>query len=357
MLETIREYAWERLAASGEEAELRQREALFVLDLAEVAMQAAEEGGDQIELYARIGAEVDNVRSALEWARDERENDALPRLVAAVNRVWTNRGHYEELDKWLSLALERAESPVGARMSVLRAATGRAMYSGDYARADELIAEWRSLAEQAGDENQVLTALNSEALNAAERGEVDHARAQFNVIRDRARAAGDRDRLAAATVNLGLVAMYSADWEAGLAYATKGVDLFRELGDDGGVATALINCGVSALPLSDPARSEEAFRQALAIADGLGWKRGVVLAVSGVAAALVARHQEERGVELLAAAASLRDELGVDLGWEEMRERAHADAKATLGEEAFAAAWARGQAIVPEEIVAFTMRS
>ena len=75
-----------------------------------------------------------------------------------------------------------------------------------------------------------------------------------------------------------------------------------------------------------------------------------------LAAALVAKHDEERGAQLLGAAASLREErrIGLDGDQEEQtHERAVADAKAALGDEAFAAAWARGEAMTAEEIVAF----
>jgi hypothetical protein len=96
----------------------------------------------------------------------------------------------------------------------------------------------------------------------------------------------------------------------------------------------------------------------LGICGRLGYVRGTSGAAVGVGAALVARHQDEPGVQLLGAAASLREELGVGFDNEledEAHEKALADAKAELGEEAFSAAWARGTAMTPNEIVAFTM--
>ena len=82
--------------------------------------------------------------------------------------------------------------------------------------------------------------------------------------------------------------------------------------------------------------------------------------LDGLAAALVATHDENRGAQLLGAAASLREELGVGFFDEEeaeINDRAVADAQAALGEEAFAEAWARGEAMTTEEILAFTMPS
>jgi len=355
MLETIREYARERLAAIGEEAELRRRHALFLLGLAEAANRAMAEGGDQVELLARTHSEQDNLRAALEWARDSREDEVLLRLAGAIAKSWVGRGLYQETDTWLSLALERGSSPA-ARMAVLRAAHIPAQSKRDWARSEALIAEWRSLAEQAGDERQVLLAMNSAAMNAVEQGQLDSARAQFVAIGQRAGEIGQRGMVAFVTVNLGLVALRAGDFRAGLDYSESAADLFREQGDDTGLAVALENCGWNSLGLSDPARAEASFRDALELAARLGWLRGIAVNAFGFGGALIARQEEERGAQLLGAAASIREELVVGLDdeqEEQTHQRAVADAKAALGDDAFAAAWARGEAMTPDEIVAF----
>jgi hypothetical protein len=355
MLETIREYARERLAESGEEAELRREHAAFFLAHAETAWQATLEGGDQVELFGRLAAEHENLRAALEWARDLGKDETLLRLAAALRHYWSNHGYHQETDVWLPLALERGDSPLEARIEALRGAAVRAAEKGDYARSDELIAEWHSLAEQAGNEIQALTALNAAARNATSRGDFVRARAQLVAIRDRAVEIGNQDREAAAIVNLAVDSLESGDLKAALAYASEGTRLFRELGDDGGLATGLILCGATALVLSEISRSEESFREALVIGSRLGRKRAVFESALGLGVAFVAEHQEERGVKLLAAAARLGEEFGVVLDWDLLEDRAAGavvDAKVALGEEAFAAAWARGHAMTAEEIVA-----
>jgi tetratricopeptide (TPR) repeat protein len=226
----------------------------------------------------------------------------------------------------------------------------------DYAQADLLAAEWRSIAERAGDESSVLRALNTMALTALKRRDFDEARNRFVGIRETAEKIGDRDKFAIATVNLSLVGLDSGDFQAALDDATEAVRLFRELGDDAGVAVALGNCGWSALRLSDPVRAEEFFREEFVVAGRLGATGFIADHAHGLAAALVARHEYERAAELLGAAASLREELERgfdDEEHEELHERVVADAKAALGDEAFAAAWARGETTTPEEIVEF----
>jgi predicted ATPase/class 3 adenylate cyclase len=354
MLETIRAYAWERLAASGEEPDLRRRHTHCALELAEATWRGILE--DQAVVLARIDADLDNMRAALEWARDSRAEEVLLRLTAVLGFFWLRRGYYHEADTWIALALERASSPVTARMHVLRAASMRAASVRDYERSDAYVAEWRSLAEQAGDENELLRAMNSAALNAGEQGQFDTARAQFIEIESRAREIGDRMLVAFAAINLGEVAWRSRDFQAALDYAGNAVDLFRELRDDGGVITALGTCGWSSLGLHDPVHAEARFREALALAARLGWKRGVAHTAAGLAISQVALHEEERAAQLLGAASSLLEELGRGLESEleeEIHAQALADARAALGEEAFAAAWARGEGMTVDAIAAF----
>jgi predicted ATPase len=355
MLETIRAYARERFGATGEESDLRRRHAISTLEFVEAACRELE-GGDMVILLARIEVEHDNVRAALEWARDSRADEVLLRLVGAIAYSWSKRGYYREADTWFPLALERGSSPAMARMKVLRAASTLAAARKDYDRSDAYVADWRRLAEQAGDERELLLAMNSAALNASEQGDLETARAELVAIGERAREIGNRRIVSFATINLGIVARQDGDFEAALEYMERAAELFRELGDYGGVATALGNRAVISLALSDPEQAEASFREALELAGQLAWKKGVADNAAGLAALLVARREEERGAQLLGAAASIREELRIGFDDEEegqTHQRAVSNAKAALGEEAFAAAWARGRAMAPQEIVAF----
>ena len=110
-------------------------------------------------------------------------------------------------------------------------------------------AERRLLAEEAGDELQLLAVVNSEALTAGERGDHERALAQLVALRERYRALGDRNQEAIVTANIGMVTLVSGDFAAGFAYAEEALEAFRELGDDGGVVVALMNSGCSAVGL------------------------------------------------------------------------------------------------------------
>jgi hypothetical protein len=352
MLETIREYARERLVDGGEEAELRRRHAMHFLRIAEDANQEP-----IADVLPRVSAEYENLRSALKWAREQGENEILLRLVAAVGDYWDWHGFVREARSWVALALERGASPRQARMQVLRLAIGHAFDARAVGSARPLIAEYSRAAEQGGDEHELLLAKNHSASLARLSGDLEGARAGFAALSRLAREVGDRVVEAFATINLGAVETNLGDLRAGLRHSTEAAELFRELGRESGFALAVGNCGWNALGLEEWALAEDSFRQALAISNRLGAKPRMATEAVGLAAALVATCEPERAAQLLGAAAALRDELEIGLSdafEEQIHERAVADAQAALGEEAFAAAWARGHAMRAEEIVALS---
>jgi predicted ATPase len=357
MLETIREYARERLAQSGAEDTAGRRHAEHYLAIAEEAR--GPHTRDYSRDYAdRIEAEHDNLRRALEWARDLDQGETLLRLAAALADFWGTRGFYREGRAWLEVALERGATPLEARMEVVTAAKTVALDQGDVARGEILNEELRRLADETGDERRMLSVLNTAAVLAMKRGDFDGARRAFAEIRERASEAGWHLRAASMTVNLALVSLESRHFRAGLEYSLDAVERFRALGSERGVPIALVNVGWSAHGLGDSALAETAFRETISLAGRLSLLEGVSTGALGLGAVLVARHEEERGTQLLAAAAALRDELEhtLEIDYEQQEhEAAVAAAKAGLGEETFAAAWARGAAMTPSEIVAFTM--
>ena len=355
MLETIREYARERLAQSGAEGEAGRRHAEYFLDLAEQAR-----GPDTREFsrdYAAcVEAEYDNVRRALEWARDLDEGEMLLRLAAALGDYWGTRGLNREARVWLALALARGSTPLEARKVVLWQAIGLAFEQGDLARVEVLVGELRRLAEQTGDERRRQFALSSSALLGLKRGDLVGARAGYAKARELATEHGWHRRAASMSVSLAAISNLSGDYRAGLEYAREAVERFRELGSERGVPIALLSYGWSAHGLGDATLAEGAFREAISLAGRLSALPLIAGGALGLGVVLVAGHDEERGTQLLAAAGALRDELEKtfeDDSEQQAHEAAVAAAKAALGEDAFAAAWARGEAMTPDEIVAF----
>jgi predicted ATPase len=262
MLETVRTYARERLVASADEADLRRRHASAMLGMFQAAHQELADGHEHAPVYARVAPEHDNLRAALEWAWDSGEDTLLVPLAVHLTWFFARQGHGPEARMWLE---RRSTAPPPVRMRLLAGASTQLAGMGDYARSDALIAEWLQLAQEVGDEDQALGAMNSAALNAAEQGDLDRARSELTAIMTRAEETGNDQMVAFATVNLGDVAWRARDFPSSLEYSIAAVELFRERNDDGGVATSLAGCGWSSLALSDAARAEGFFREALAV--------------------------------------------------------------------------------------------
>ncbi|MGH3144565.1 MAG: ATP-binding protein, partial [Rubrobacter sp.] len=134
MLETIREYARERLEESGEAEELRGLHAGYFLALAEEADPAVE-GAQQGTWLERLEEEHDNLRAVLSRALEAEDSEAALRMGAALGEFWYLRGHYGEGRRWLEAALAKTDRAPPARARALHRASWLAFLQGDLDRA------------------------------------------------------------------------------------------------------------------------------------------------------------------------------------------------------------------------------
>ena len=362
MLETIRAYARERLAEIGDEAEWRERHGEYFLDFAESNdPQQAPGGRDLAVMYAHVDAEIDNLRAALEWARDSGDHERLLRLAASLEYYWSSRGLWHETHSWNALALERGSSPARARMSILNQESWHYARERDWEAADARVAEWLRIAEQEGDEHEALRAQNAAALQATDKGDFEAARRLFEEVGARAAEAGDRMILAFVAVNLAGLFIQEGDYAAGIEYGAKAVELFRELGDENGQVVAIANSAWCSLALADPAQAASDFHTSLGplARQGAFRTQQATGTLEGFGISLVSLRLVEAGVRILGGAEALREEIGfghrdpLDI---ELRDAAIAAAKADLGEEAFSTAWKEGEAMSPEDVMAFALQ-
>src|SRR4029077_14476133 len=163
MLETVRQYAAERLRVNGEEARWRTRHLAWSVALAEEFWQGVE-GPEQDALFARIAGALDNLRAAVAWAI---ESDPVQGIRLAFH-VWSFmdlRGHVSEGRKWLTRLLEvcPADASTLDRARALRAAAQLAISQGDYLAADSQLQESIALYREINDPRDMVRALLSQA--------------------------------------------------------------------------------------------------------------------------------------------------------------------------------------------------
>ena len=394
MLETIREYALEKLEASGEEALTKRAHAAYCLVLAEE--EATEQSGAEAgEWLQRFGLEHDNFRAALAWLTESGDAEWGLRLGAALFRFWEMREYLAEgrgqLGKLLKLA--GAAAPTKARARTLFAAGVLAGEQGDYASADALINESQDIAIQLGDKTGIAVSLNALAVFARDRGDVATSHILFEASLGLWRELGDQRAVARALSNLANILKLQGDFDGARSLYAECLAIFRGLGDRTGVAWSLNYQGDVARDLGDSAAAQALYEQGLVIfrelddrwgiagtlADlgslaseqrnysrvyclyqesikifqELGHKRGIARLLECFACSAAAQFHAERSLRLAGAAAALRQNIGAPLTPAEQAklEASLHPARQALTNSAGVAAWLEGWALPAEKAV------
>ncbi|MGB9465663.1 MAG: tetratricopeptide repeat protein, partial [Candidatus Acidiferrum sp.] len=291
MLETIREYALEKLQSSGEQSSTKRAHAAYCLVLAEeeTSEQSGVEGAQWLERFA---VEHDNFRAGLEWLTESGDADWGLRLGTALFRFWEAREYLAEgrdrLGRLLKLA--GAAAPTKARARALFAAGVLASEQGDYASADALISESKDIARQLGDKTGDAVSLNAMAVMTRDRGDVAKAHALFEESLALWRELGDLKAVARSLSNLASVVKLQGDYDRARSLYAECLSIFRGLGDSTGVAWSLNHQGDVARDQGDSAAARTLYEQGLAIFRELGDRWGI----AGTLADLGSLAREQR---------------------------------------------------------------
>ncbi len=276
MLQTIREYALEKLEDSGEEALTKRAHAAYCLVLAEE--EDADPGGaDGAAWLEQFTIEHHNFLAGLEWLTQIGDADWGLRLGAALFRYWDMREYLTEgrnrLDKLLKLPA--AAAPTKARARVLFAAGVLASEQRDYASAAALLHESQDIAFQLGDKMSVAVAQNALAVLARDQGDIATAHVLFNASLELWREAGDQRAVARALSNMANVVKLEGDYARARSLHTECLSIFQRLGDRAGVAWSLNYQGDVARDQGDSVAAGDLCERALAIFRELGDRWGI----------------------------------------------------------------------------------
>jgi non-specific serine/threonine protein kinase len=268
LLETVRQYAAEKLEEAGEEANVRARHAGWCLALTERAERRLE-GADQLVWFARLDAERDNLRAALEWSLDADPQAGL-RLAGGIWPFWQLRAHYAEGERWLDNVIARAPEPTAPRAKALLGAglLARAQARKTIARAwlEEALPLCRAL----GDRRQLALALRELGYLLGEQGDRARGRALLEEGFALARADGDERGLGAALFMLAGVAAQDGNAARARALGEASLLTLRRVGDRWLLGRALGFLGIVALEGGDCARARALWEEALPLAQALG---------------------------------------------------------------------------------------
>jgi non-specific serine/threonine protein kinase len=358
MLETIREYAFERLAGSGEADAASRRHAQFFLELGE---SAAPEllGSSAAGWLARLEVEHDNLRAALRWLHAHDPITCL-RFAVAVQGLWGVRGHLTEGRRWLELALApNASAPGALRCGALSVAGILARLQGDLAAARGYWEEGARIAKETGDALLIGWSNSSLGIAALDRGDLRSARAFYEESLAIAREAGHDHMMGESFNNLGEVARLEGAWGAARALYGHAVAAYKRAGHQSGVSASLLNLGAAACEAGDLRTAGSSFREGLTIARMLGSRVDISAALDGLGAVAAKRGAWTRAARLAGAAEALREAIGSELDAVDraFRERSQAELRAALGEAALEAALAEGRAATLERMIEYALET
>ncbi len=392
MLETIREYAREKLETSQEEARTKRAHAAYCLVLAE------EEVTEQTraEWLDRFALEHDNFRAALEWLTQTRDAEWGLRLGSALFRFWEAREYLAEGRDRLAklLDMQGASAPTKSRGRALFAAGVLAGEQRDYAAAGTLMKQSLEVARQLKDTQAVAVCLNALAVHARDQGNLALAHSLFQESLVLWRELRDLLAIARALSNMASVLKLQGDFEhagslyaeclaifqgledrAGVAWSLnyqgdvargqgdragalalyeQALAIFREINDRWGIAGTLADLGTLASEQRDSPGAHALYRESLRIFQELEHKRGTARLLECFACSAAAEFQAERSLRLAGAAAALRQNIGAPLTpAEQAKLEAVLDpARQSLSNTASAMAWLEGWDMPVEKAVA-----
>jgi non-specific serine/threonine protein kinase len=357
MLETLRQYARERLAASGKSDEVQGEHAAFFLALAE-RMTVTFWVHYEPRYADRMEVEHDNLRAALRWLADRGDAERSLRLVRALGPFWYVRGHLTEGQGWVDAALGRSTgAPAELRAEALRTAAQLAYARGDLEVATafdrQSVAIWRRL----GDRRRLAEALNQLGTIARDRCAYAEALAALEESQQIIREYNDPLSLSENLFQLGLLARQQGDLPRARWLLEDALAIQRPIAPARRIGANLFNLGLVAEDEGNYRQAQGLYDESVSLLRQAKDRFHLAFLLEAFASLFVARGQCRRGVVLGGAAAALREQLGSNIP-PSMRpgaERTARLARHALGEEGFAQAWAAGRGMTLERAIDYAL--
>ncbi len=355
LLEPVRQYAAERLEASGESATFKARHAAAMLELA-FAHQAGAAGPDEIASLDRLESEHDNLRAALRWSLSHDQGSSALRCTAALFRFWERRGHFQEGCAWLESALANVpEAPTPARGWALNALAFLCWRGGDLERARPVAEAALSVARAVGTPLDVAQALLNLGMVAYMRNAPTLALPYLEESVAEARQGGNLPQLSLALTFLARTRLWidgPFDRHARLALE-EALQLARSAQSRYAAGHALATLGDLIWGQGDTWQAAPRWREALLVRSQLDDRRGIAGCIERLALVLAASDRFMAAAWMFGAAEARRRGLGITLRHDEEIDHEYllSVTQRTLRAN-FAGAFAAGLASAPDEAVA-----
>jgi predicted ATPase/DNA-binding SARP family transcriptional activator/Tfp pilus assembly protein PilF len=354
MLESLREFAAERLAEQNGSEPVSRAHATYFVGLVNDCRKQLH-GPQERRWLDRLEADHDNVRAALNWLMGP-QGDVVEatRLVGALWEFWLKRGHAAEGLRRLKTVLAAGENVSGReRFALLNGGASLSLNLGDFAAARAYLEELVALSARANDVHYFLLSCNNLAIVAFDQGDHALARHYWEETLRQSRANDFPNYMGAALNNLGELAYDTGELSRATPLLEESLFIQRRLGHRGEEARCLNNLGKVSLGLGDTVGAAAHYRASLVIRRDIADRLGSIETLEGLAGLLVAQGEANQAVFLLAASQRSRKELGFHRPPNEQRDYdlCLQAAREALQEPQLARAWERGSTLTLDDAI------
>jgi predicted ATPase/DNA-binding SARP family transcriptional activator len=353
MLQTIREFALDRLDVEDDRAGAERRHAQWFLHVAEDA-EPGLRGPELVQSIVTLQTEHENLRAALRWSIEHDDADIGLRIVGALWRFWHLDGHLSEGRRWASAVLDlpSAAGRTVAHAKALSAAGGLAYWQGDVPAVRAAYEEAAAICEELGDEASRAQATYDLAFAYGLVPTKAHSRRLFEASRRMFERVGNAVGVADTLWALAMMTGFVGDYTAARDLADESVRRHRELADAFGLVDALSELGRATRELGEFDTARSCFLEALQGLAPIGYRTAVALTLDNLAALESRLGHHIRALRLAGAAEALTESAGARVPREfaalpDLRQAA----RAAHAEERIAQAWAQGRAMSLAEAV------
>ncbi|HEX8249708.1 MAG TPA: protein kinase [Pyrinomonadaceae bacterium] len=356
MLEVVREFALEKLEASGESLAVKKNHAAFFLALAQKAEPEifGEQGGKWLD---RLEEEHENLRAALSRSTAG-DAETAANLAGALRNFWILHNHITEGRKWLEAILEQsAEAPRAVRLKLINGLGHTAGYQGDLETARKAHEKGLAEGKAANDLRQIALSVRGLGFVAKWKDDLATARKFYEEGLAISRRLEDQNGIAVSLTALGDLARMADDYAAARPLFEESLEICKQTGNKQGVVGSLNNLGAITFGEGDYAAAHSYYAEAMKAVLEFGEKISLSYALDGHAALAVQRRDFERAAQLAGIAEHLRESLGFET---EPAERRFRDAylvklQSFLDKKKFADFYEQGRALPLKKAVALAL--
>jgi predicted ATPase len=320
MLETIREYAAERLDVSGEAEQVRRRHAEYIAALAE-SVEREHHGASQAQLREHYRADWDNIRAALGWCLESGEIELGLRVAGSLTMVWLHLNVAQEGERWLGELLARAD---GVDPTIRgKALLSDGMVAGVQNHLDRAVRsaeEALELFRSTGNEAGIAWALTTLAVPHIDAGDPEGAAAILAEADEIVRRLGESGGIRRILHLRGQQAALTGEWSSAAELLLESGELSEAEGDEFSAASSFHSLGDVRLAAGGAEAAANAYERALRIAARTGADRLVCYCLAGLAAVAADRGDEAGAARLWGSAEAYEERLRFTMRWRTLYE-------------------------------------